>query len=377
MARQPKVAIVHDLLVSYGGSEQVLFDLHQLFPDAPIYTTIFDPGRLPPRFKALPVNSSFLQRIPSLARNYAAVVPLMPLAFKSFDLREYDLVLSSCHAFSKAVVVPQRAVHICYCYTPLRYAWSHQDEYIAAMPGRAVLAPAARVALDQLRRLDYSASRGVDCYVAISENVRARIAKYYGRSSDVVYPGVNLSRFSARQRAERADAPFLAVSRLFSYKRIDVAVEACTRLGLPLRVVGKGPELKRLRRLAGPTVEFLGEVDDAALESEYQRCRALLFSADEDFGLVPVEAMACGVPVLALDAGGARETVVPGITGELYEDAGVAALTAALQRFRPEAYAADACRARAEEFSVKRFHRGITAVIERELAREVPARPGP
>jgi glycosyltransferase involved in cell wall biosynthesis len=362
-----RVAIIHDLLVSYGGSEQVLLDLHEMFPDAPIYTTVFDPSRLPARFANLVVRTSFLQHIPSISRNYAAIVPLMPLAFKSFDLRGYDLVLSSAHAFSKAVIVPPGALHVCYCYTPLRYAWSHQEEYLAHMPMRAL----GRMVLDRLRKWDYAASQRVDRYIAISENVRDRIAKYYGKDSDVVYPAVNLARFHTTPGRERVDGSFLVVSRLFSYKRVDVAVEACTRLKLPLKVIGRGPELARLHGIAGPTVTFLGEVDDHTLESEYRACRALLFTSDEDFGLVPLEAMASGRPVLALNRGGANETVVAGVTGGFYEDAGVDALIQALERFRPDDFDPLACRQRAEEFSVERFRCGVETVIKRELGREL------
>jgi len=366
-----RVAIIHDLLVSYGGSEQVLLDLHQMFPDAPIYTTVFDRSRLPSRFASLAVRSSFLQRVPTLSRNYAAMVPMMPLAFKSFDLRGYDLVLSSAHAFSKAVNVPTGALHICYCYTPLRYAWSHQEEYLAGLPMRAVLDPLARMVLAGLRKWDYAAAQRVDRFIAISKNVRDRITRYYGQDSDVVYPAVNLSRFRAAAGPEQTYDSFLAVSRLFSYKRVDAAVEACTRLRLPLKVIGRGPELARLRDNAGPTVRFLGEVDDQTLEAEYRRCRALLFTSDEDFGLVPLEAMASGRPVLALNRGGARETVVAGVTGEFYEDAGVEALIQALQVFKPDGFDPRACRQRAEEFSVERFRCGIETVIKRELGRDV------
>ena len=369
MTNPLKVALVHDLLASYGGSEQVIFDLHQMFPDAPIYTTIFDPSRLPPRFAKLPIRTSFLQNVPSLSRNYGAIVPLMPLAFGSFHLRDYDLVLSSAHAFSKSITVPPGALHVCYCYTPLRYAWSHQKEYLDGLPMKPLLAPAARLVLEQLRKWDYSASQGVDRYIAISLNVRERIAKYYGRESDVVYPAIDLSRFRVGDHANNHEGAFLVVGRLFSYKRVQTAVEACTRLRLPLKVIGRGPELKRLRGMAGPTVQFLGEVDDATLETEYRTCRALLFTSDEDFGMVPLEAMASGRPVLALNAGGARETVVAGVTGELYEDAGSEALVEALQRFRPDDFDSRACRARAEEFSVERFRSGIKAVLERDLGR--------
>lgn len=369
MTDRLRVALVQDLLVSYGGSEQVLFDLHQMFPDAPIYTTIFDPSRLPPRFASLPIRTSFLQRIPSPSRNYGAVVPLMPLAFSQFHLRDYDLVLSSAHAFSKSITIPPGACHVCYCHTPLRYAWSHQEEYIDGMPMKPLLAPAGRLVLEQLRKWDYSASKRVDRFIANSVNVQERIRRFYGRESDVVYPAINLSRFRANNDGRNTDGAFLVVGRLFSYKRAHAAVEACTRLRLPLKVIGRGPELKRLREMAGPSVQFLGEVDDATLETEYRNCRALLFTADEDFGLVPLEAMASGRPVLALNAGGARETVVPGQTGELYEDAGTEALAQALQRFRPDDFDPRRCRARAEEFSADRFRSGITAVLERELGR--------
>jgi glycosyltransferase involved in cell wall biosynthesis len=365
-----RVALAHDLLVSYGGSEQVLLDLNRMFPEAPIYTTMFDPSRLPARFATLPVRTSFLQNIPSISKNYGAAVPLMPLAFRRFDLRGFDLIISSSHAFAKAVIAPPGALHICYCYTPLRYAWSHQEEYLARVPIRPVLKPIGQLILHQLRKWDYEASRGPNRYIAISETVRQRIAKYYGRESDVVYPAIDISRFAAASSPATSEAAFLVVSRLFPYKRIEVAIEACTRLGLPLKVIGRGPDLRHLRRLAGPTVQFLGEVDDARLETEYRSCRALLFTADEDFGLVPVEAMASGRPVLALRVGGATETVVAGKTGEFYEDGGVDALVEALRRFQPEGYPPAVCRARAEEFSAERFQCGIQAVLERELSRQ-------
>lgn len=365
-----KVALVHDLLVSYGGSEQVLLELHAMFPDAPIYTTMYDPSRLPPRFANLPVRTSFLQRIPGASRHYAATVPLMRAAFQSFDLTGFDLVLSNAHAFAKAIRVPPGAIHVCYCYTPLRYAWSHQEEYLATLPARLALEPVARVVLKKLRQWDLAAARGVHRFIAISENVRKRIERYYGRQADVVYPLVDLKRFEPATSTP-GDA-VLVVSRLYAYKRIHVAVQACTRLGLPLRVIGRGPELRRLRAMAGPTVTFLGEVNDRALEREYRSCRMLLFTSDEDFGLTPLEAMASGRPVLALDRGGARETVIPGVTGELYADAGVDALVESLRAFRETSYDVQSCVARASEFSPERFRKGLLEVLEREPAASHP-----
>src|SRR5581483_661218 len=311
--------------------------------------------------------------MPASARFYGAAVPLMPAAFRRFDLSGYDLVLSSAHAFAKAVRVPEGAVHVCYCYTPLRYAWSHQDEYLARMPLRPALEPAGRMVLNLLRRWDLEAAKGVDTFVAISQTVRERIAAFYGRDSEVVYAPVDLTRFRPVPEGPRdPGAAVLVVSRLFPYKRVDAAVEACTRLGLPLKVVGRGPEMARLQRLAGPSVRFLGEVDDRTLEDEYRACRMLLFTSDEDFGLAPLEAMASGRPVLALDRGGARETVVAGVTGDFYPDAGVDALVDALQRFREDQYDPQACAARAAEFSPQRFRSELRAVIERAAGVSLP-----
>jgi glycosyltransferase involved in cell wall biosynthesis len=365
-----RVALVQDLLVSYGGSEQVLFALHRMFPRAPIFTTIFDPSRLPARFANIPVRTSFLQNIPGLKRYYSAIVPLMPFVFERFDLSQFDLIISSSHAFSKAVIAPPGAIHICYCHTPLRYGWSHQDEYLDRLPAPRLFRPVARRLFEVLRRRDYVSSHRVDCYIANSKNVQRRIKKYYGRPSDVVYPPVDVERFRrGGQQAHSSEGPYLTVGRLFSYKRIQVAVEACTRLGFPLNVVGRGPELRRLRRCAGPTVRFLGELGDEELDAQYRQCRALIFTADEDFGLVPLEAMASGRPVLALGCGGATETVVPGVTGELYIDDGVDGLIAGLQHFRPSDYNPADCRARADEFSTPQFQAGVLRVIERELRR--------
>ena len=342
-----------------------------MFPEAPVFTTIVDRKRLPQRFASLDVRTSFLQRFPTVSRNYAAILPLMPQAFKRFDLREFDLVISSSHAFSKAVTPRPDALHICYCHTPLRYAWSHQDEYLRAMPTGKLTKGIAKFAVERLRKWDETASKGVDAYIANSENVRQRIQRYYRRVSTVVYPPVDLRRFKPAQRDRPSSAPFLVVSRLFSYKRVHMAVEACNRLGLPLVIVGRGPELRRLRGMAGPTVRFVGEVDDLVLASLYNSCRAVLFTADEDFGLVPLEAMASGRPVLALDAGGAKETVVNGVTGTFYPNRGVNALVEALRQFSPDDYDPIACRRRAEEFSIARFRHGISEVIERELGRSL------
>jgi glycosyltransferase involved in cell wall biosynthesis len=357
------------MIAQYGGSEDVLLELHRMFPDAPLYTAVFDPSRNRDKFTQIQIRTSFIQHIPLLGPNYEAAVPLLPFAYENFDLRGFDLVLSSCHACSKGVIPPPGALHVSYCYTPIRYAWSHREDYLARIPLRPVLSPVARVMLGRLRQWDYIAAQRVDTFIAASEVVRKRIAKYYRRQSEVVHCPINLDRFRLTDSPDGTGGPYLVVSRLVQYKRTEVAVEACTRLGLPLIVIGQGPEMSRLQRMAGPKVRFLGEVEDRQLELAYRDCRALIYTPEEDLGLAPIEAMASGRPVLALNAGGARETVLPGVTGELYEDAGVEGLVEALQRFRPESYSPATCRARAEEFSPSRFRAKIRVILERELGR--------
>ncbi|MHB8571549.1 MAG: glycosyltransferase [Candidatus Dormibacteria bacterium] len=361
-----RVALVHDWLSSYGGAEQVLLQLHAMFPDAPVYTSVYEPARLPPAFRSMDVRPSFLSRFGVARRNHQAFVPLMPLAFESFDLRGYDLVLSDSHACAKGVVTQPGTRHVCYCYTPMRYAWSHQEEYLERAPLKPLVGMLARHLLEGLRQWDYVAAQGVDTFVADCENVRRRIAKYYRRESVVVYPPVDVDRFFVAGSVV-PDDPLLMVGRLVPYKRLDVAVRACTQLSLPLRVIGRGPELSHLQSLAGPTVRFEGAVPDEALEAAYRSCRAVIFPSDEDFGLVPLEAMASGRPVLALDRGGVRETVIPGVTGELYSDGGVDQLIAALSRFDPSAYDPAACRARAEEFRPEVFRERLRSTLESTL----------
>jgi glycosyltransferase involved in cell wall biosynthesis len=342
-----------------------------MFPDAPIYTAVFDPSRNREKFAQIELRTSFIQRIPLLGPNYEAAVPLLPFAYENFDLRGFDLVLSSCHACSKGVIPPPDALHVSYCYTPIRYAWSHREDYLARLPMRPILSPVARILLGRLRGWDYIAAQRVDSFITVSEVVRTRISKYYRRESEVVYCPVNLDRFHPNDSPRGAEGPYLVVSRLVQYKRTEVAVEACTRLGLPLIVIGQGSEMSRLRRLAGPTVRFLGEVTDRELEQAYRDCRALIYTPEEDLGLAPIEAMASGRPVLALNAGGAKETVLPGVTGELYDDSGVEGLVYALERFQPKSYEPAMCRTRAEEFSPNRFRAKIRAILERELGHAV------
>jgi glycosyltransferase involved in cell wall biosynthesis len=365
-----RIALVHDWLITLGGADRVLLALHEMFPQAPIYTALHDPRRLPGSFAGLPVRTSWLQRVPGARARHRSLLPAMPFAFRSFDLRAYDVVLSSSHACAHGVRVPPGAVHICYCHTPMRYAWDQQPAYLAALP--ALARPAAQMALAALRAWDRAAAQRVDYYIANSQYVAARIRAHYGREATVIYPPVDVEFFTSSplpSPPQGEEGYFLVVSRLVPYKRVDLAVLACTQLGLPLVVVGDGPERVRLGAMAGPTVRFAGEVDDDTLRGFYRNCRALIFPGEEDFGIVPVEAQACGRPVVGYARGGLRETVVPGRTGTLFPAQTVESLRAVLGAFDPGRFDPQAIRAHAGQFSRQRFQQAITAFVDRVVSR--------
>jgi glycosyltransferase involved in cell wall biosynthesis len=369
-----KVALVHDWLTGMRGGERCLEVFCELFPDADLYTLLHVPGSVAPLIEQRRVVTSFIQRLPGSARGYRRYLPLFPLAVSRFDLRGYDLVLSSSHAVAKSVPVPPGALHVCYCFTPMRYVWDLYDDYFGRSAGvvtRAVMPPVAAA----LRRWDRRTAAGVRHFVAISRFVADRIRRAYGRSADVIYPPVDVARF----RIE--DSPgdyYLVVSALTPYKRIDLAVEAANRLGRRLIVVGTGPEERRLRALAGSNVEFLGWRGDAEVADLYARCRALLFPAIEDFGITPLEAMASGRPVIALKKGGALETVVPPgeadpPTGLFFERQMVDDVSGAMREFErdPSRFEAKTLRRRAEAFDRPVFKERIRAYLEGRLAERV------
>lgn len=353
-----KVAITTDWLNSFGGAERVLVELHRMFPEAPLYTTVYDPAGLPDFMQGWDVRPSFLQRIPLARRRHQWLLPLMPVAFRSFDLSAYDLVITASSAFSKAVVTRPDATNLCYCYTPPRYLWDLRDQYV-----RGVMRPVTEPLVRHLRAKDLEAAAGVDHFVAISDHTADRVRRHYGRDPAVVYPPVDVRRF-AEVPEEPGDA-YLVVSRLVGYKRVDLAVEACNRLGRRLVVAGGGPELERLRRLAGPTVEMLGKVGDAELPALYARSRALLFPGLEDFGIVPVEAQAAGRPVVAYGAGGALETVVDGRTGVFFPHQTAESLADAIVRLEETSIDAGTCRANAARFDAMHFRAGLAAELDR------------
>lgn len=358
-----KIALVHDWLNQYGGAERVLEHLQALFPQAPIYTSMYWREGMPAAYRAWDVRTTWMDRLPGIYRHHQRYFPFYALAFGRLDLRDrgYELVLTNKSGFCHGVRTGETP-QLCYCLAPTRYVWEYES-YAA----REALHPALRAALVPLvallRRWDYAvAQRETTHFVAISREIRARIRRYYGRTSEVIYPPVDVARF---RPASNHDDYYLIVSRLIPYKRIDVAVRAFNRLGWPLRIVGRGRDRAALEALAAPNVQFLGYVPDEEIVSLYARCRALVFPGREDFGITPVEAQAAGRPVIAYGEGGALDTVIPGETGVFFYEPTPEALAEAVLAFDTEAVDPLACRANAERFSVVRFRREIRAAVAR------------
>lgn len=354
-----KVAIVHDWLPYMGGAERIILVLHKLFPQAPIYTLIYNKERMPVEFHQMDIRTSFIQKLPFGKTKYPNYLPLFPTAVEQFDLSEYDVVFSSSTSVAKGVITGARTLHICYCNTPMRYAWDFYHEYLGATGGlKKKLIPWL---MNYIRMWDKLAADRVDYYIANSSNVARRILKHYRRDSAVIHPPVEASFY---QPSETDGDYFLVVSRLVSYKRVDLAIEACNRLGLPLKVVGEGPELGKLKELAGPTVKLLGRVSDEETKRYYSQCRAFLFPGEEDFGITPLEAQASGRPVLAYGRGGALETVIDGQTGLFFPEQTVESLVDALQRFEQLEFDPKRIRQHALEWDTEIFAQKIKTFVD-------------
>ena len=363
-----KVAIVHDFLNQYGGAERVLDALHEAFPDAPIFTSIFLPDNFPPRFASWDIRTSFMQRLPWLRSHFKTYLPLYPLAFAQVDVRGFDIILSSSSAFAKGVRIPKGARHLCYCYTPMRFVWD-RDKYLRNEPMPKVIKPLLAVLLAALKQWDLYTSRRVDLFVAISAHIQQRIGRAYGVGSEIIYPPAEVE--SIQPGGQPGDY-YLVVSRLTPYKQIELAIQACEALGRPLKVVGKGPHEGALRRLAGSHTQFLGGVSFDELKGLLAGARAFIFPGEEDFGIAPVEAMAAGRPVIALGSGGALETVVDGQTGILFPEPSVASLMGAIQQFETRSFDAQQIRRQAERFSRGAFVQRIRARVEQLAAGRDP-----
>jgi glycosyltransferase involved in cell wall biosynthesis len=358
---QPRVALIHDFLLDLRGAERVFLALCELYPDAPIYTPVYDEHGTEGRFAGREVHTSFLQKLRPTARTFRGLLPFYPSAVESFDLSGYDLIVSSSSAWAHAVICDESAVHVSYCHNPFRYVWNDRD---ATLGQRDPITRAAlRALFRRWRQWDWIAAQRVNRYLTNSRTTQARIHAYFGRESAVVHPPVDTSRFSPREVGDQ----YLVLSELMPHKRIDVAVQAFNRLGLPLVVAGDGPDMRHLRRLAGRTVTFTGRVTDEEAARLLGSARALVVTAREEFGIAAVEAQAAGRPAIAPSRGGALETVRDGVTGRLW-DGGVDELVEAVQDFDTEAVDPDACVQNAQRFDTAVFFNAFPREVERALA---------
>jgi glycosyltransferase involved in cell wall biosynthesis len=359
---EPRVALVHDFLLDLRGGERVFLALCDMFPGADLFTAVYDPVGTEGRFADRTVHTSFLQRLRPNASSFRRLLPLYPYAMEALDLSGYDLVLSSSSAWAHGVLPSPDAVHVCYCHNPFRYAWNAREATLRAH-GPVVRAALGAV-LQRWRQWDWIAAQRVDSYIANSETTRRRIARYFTREAEVVYPPVEIERFAPAPPADH----YAVLSELMPHKRIELAVHAFNALRRPLVVIGDGPDARRLQRLAGPTVRFTGRVSDAEVARLLATARALVVTATEEFGIAAVEAQAAGRPVVALDEGGVTESVQEGRTGVFYESPTPEALADAIVAFDPMSVDPADCVANAQRFSGATFAAEIRAHVERALA---------
>jgi len=360
------VTLCHDWLTGMRGGERVLEILCAGFPRAPIRTLIHNPASICATINAHPIHTSWLQHVPGIFAQYRRYLPTFPATIGAQPPAAGDLLISTSHCVAKGLRTRPGTRHLCYCFTPMRYAWTFHDEYFHGQTAKRLLATPLLAAL---RHWDRRAATRVDRFVAISEHVRERIQRFYNRDADVVYPPVDTVRCTPATSPSPDSGRFdLIVSALVPYKRVDLAVRTYTRLGFPLKVVGIGGDLATLRAHAGPTIEFLGWLDDPAVLDLYRRCRMLIFPGEEDFGIVPVEAQACGKPVVAYRKGGALETIRENTSGVFFDEQTVDSLAAAVQSAAARPWDPAAIRAHAETFGTHRFINGLAASIEKTLA---------
>ena len=360
-----KIAIVHDWLPLYGGAERVLEQILLVLPQADIFSMI---DAIPPEQRGFlqnkPVTTSFVQRLPGAKTRYRAYFPIMPLAVEQFDLSAYDLVISSSYSFAKGVLTGPDQRHLCYCHSPIRYAWDMQHQYLEQSGlTKGLKSFIVRFLLHYVRLWDYRTAAGVDAFAANSAYIARRIMKVYRREAEVIYPPVAIDNFPIEERKEDF---YLTASRMVPYKKMDLIAEAFSRMPeKKLIIIGDGPEMDKVRAKAGSNVELLGYRDDATLRSHLQRAKAFVFMAEEDFGIVPVEAQACGTPVIAFGRGGVAETVIPGKTGILFYEQSAESLADAVRLFETATFSPSEIRREAEKFSVEMFRQRFSDFVRR------------
>ena len=351
-----RVAIVHDFLKEYGGAERVLEGLHEIYPDAPIYTAFYSPkhlGKFAEKFRGWDIRTTWAQKIPWIAKLYSPLRLLTPLFWESIDFSDYDVVISSSHCVAKGVDVGQNAVHICYCFTPMRYIWDMFDSYFPPSGSLFTTRTIMSVCRPYLQKWDVHTSKSVDYFIAISKNIQDRVRKCYNRNAEIIYPPVDIEKYNI------LDVPqedfYLMVTAFAPYKRIDLAIESFNHLGKSLKIIGTGQNEDRLKKIAGSNIEFLGWKSDEEIKLYYNKCRALIFPGEEDFGIVPVEVQACGRPVIAYGKGGALETVVDGVTGVFFHQQTVESLVEAIKKFETMNFERQKIRENAVRFGYKNF----------------------
>ncbi len=357
-----KVALVHDHLTQSGGAERVLEALQSLYPNAPTFTLLYDKKAMT-EFNHRDIRPSFLQKFPLSLSRPRWYLPLMPTATESHDLSGYDVIISSSSAFSKGIIPPTDAIHLCYCHTPTRYLWSDTHSYVEEISAPGFIKKLLPPLLSRLRLWDKLAADRVDHFIANSETVARRISKYYRRESDVIYPPVDIDHFSISDKPKEF---YLIGGRLVPYKRYDVVVEAFNKLGLPLVVFGSGPQEKKLRAMARPNVKFVGRVSNEERARLFSEAIAFIHPQEEDFGITPVEAMAAGTPVIALRQGGAIETVIDGVTGVLFDEQSWQEIANTVLHFDRTKFDSQVIRKHAQQFSLQNFHQKISEYVNKK-----------
>jgi len=359
-----RVALVHDWLTGMRGGEYVLEAVAEIFPRSDLFTLIYIPGKIPPTLTTLKRHTSWLQKIPNIESRYRYFLPILPNVIEKFDLSEFDLVISTSHCVAKGIRKAPHAVHVSYVFAPMRYVWDRYEDYFGAGRASSHVRLAARLVRERLQVWDKKVSTlaRVDRILTLSHYIKDQIKRSYGRDSQVIYPFVDLAAFNKPRIAGRH---YLMVSAFAPYKRLDLAIEAFNRMKLPLLIVGSGQDYSRLKKMAGPTVEFLGGLSRSSIADLYSKCKAFVFPGQEDFGITPLEAMASGAPVIAFGAGGVTETVTEK-TGIFFAEQTVESLMAAVMKLeRGEvSFSPENCRAQAQKFTRKKFQEQFTSAIQ-------------
>ena len=362
-----KIALLHDYLIRFGGAERVFLCLRKIFPKAEIYTLLYDEEKMGKYFPGEKIRTSFLQKFPKFWRKRQKyLLPFIPMAAETIDLRDFDLVISSSSSFIKGVITRPKTIHICYCHSPMSFSWDRYERYIKEQKKGFFTNAVIKIIMHYIRMWDRAASNRVDYFIANSKTTAGRIKKYYGREANVIYPPVDIPVIAGLTRKKgKDDGYFLIISQLTPYKRIDLAIDAFNKLELPLVIIGEGPDCKRLKKMANSNVRLLGWQSDEIAREYLENCRAFIFPGEDDFGIAPVEAMSFGKPVLAFRKGGAIETVIEGITGEFFDEQITEVLADGVRRLliNFDQYSPLVIKKRAEKFSQERFETAIKKTI--------------